>query len=273
MGKDTLIQWCDSSLNLMMGCDGCELWNDRKRSCYAGRQTENRAGWPGWPVNFATPKLFVDRLEAALKWKDLTGTKREQKPWLDGLPRLVFLNDMGDTFTESLPLGWMKPLIPRLADSPHHWLILTKRPRRFLQFSEECPLPPNVWPGTTVTNAKTAKRVEYLTQIRTGGPKWVSAEPLWEQLPSQAFEGVQWVIFGGESGPEAQHCKTDWIYTGMAAAARSARFVKQLGLIPIHGEIGGTLLLEDKHGGDWSEWPEDLKVREMPECNYQGALL
>src|SRR5690242_2116818 len=106
MGIATDIEWCDSTLNLEMGCDGCELWNPKAgiNICYAGQVTERWGGKRGWPDSFEEPKLFLDRLEPALAWPDLTGKERPHKPWLDGLPRLIFLNDMGDTFTESLPL-------------------------------------------------------------------------------------------------------------------------------------------------------------------------
>jgi len=103
MPKDTNIHWCDSSVNLMMGCDGCELWREGSRHCYAGTLTLRHAGRKGWPESFDRPRLFPERLAGALRWPDLTGTARPGKPWLDGLPRVVFVNDMGDTFTESLP--------------------------------------------------------------------------------------------------------------------------------------------------------------------------
>src|SRR5262245_59453657 len=104
MAKAAAIEWCDSSVNLEMGCDGCELWNPKERACYAGHLTEKWAGKPGFPEAFDKPRLFPERLAPALRWRDLTGTNRPDKPWLDNLPRIIFLDDMGDTFTESLPL-------------------------------------------------------------------------------------------------------------------------------------------------------------------------
>jgi len=110
MSRETNIEWCDSSLNLMMGCDGCELWNPAKgiKHCYAGVLTERYAGVnAGFPKSFDQPKIFRERIYDIAKWHDLTGKDRADKPWLNGMPRLIFLNDMGDTFTESLDLNWL----------------------------------------------------------------------------------------------------------------------------------------------------------------------
>ena len=137
MSKDTMISWCDSTLNLMMGCGGCELWNGARRSCYAGVMTAKYSGQKGWPSAFNSPQLFPHRLPEALAWPDLTGQDRPGKPWLNGMSRLIFLNDMGDTFTEELPLDWLRPHLLQMEESPHRWLILTKRPRRMRRFFEQ----------------------------------------------------------------------------------------------------------------------------------------
>lgn len=280
MSKETKIQWCDSSLNLQMGCDGCELWNETKRICYAGRQTEGRKGFKGWPKGgFGEPELFLERLEPALKWSDLTGTEREHKPWLNGLPRIIFLNDMGDTFSKKLPGNWMAPILPRLADSPHHFLLLTKRPSRLAEFAARFPLPPNVWPGTSVTSDRTAGRVEFLRKIESGGPKFVSCEPLWSELPAKTFAGMQWAIFGGESGEGDGVTATDlaWLLAGAKAArdAGAKPFVKQLGSNAYFEDALGRVPFPtiDGHGGEWNEWPMPLRIREMPAMQFQATLL
>lgn len=185
MGRDTDIEWCDSTLNLQMGCDGCELWNLKAgiRNCYAGQLTERYAGHnPGFPQAFNQPAIYADRLKPALAWKDLTGQKRPDKPWLDGLPRMIFLDDMGDTFTESLPLDWLAPMLPQIAASRHQFMLLTKRGERMRQFSELHPLPPNVWPGVSVTSQTNIGRLEALLKVRGGGPKWASFEPMLGQI-------------------------------------------------------------------------------------------
>ena len=181
MAISTLIEWCDSTLNLQAGCDGCELWNEKAglRHCYAGTLTERYAGAKGWPVSFDQPALFPERLKAALKWSDLTGTAREAKSWLNGLPRLIFLNDMGDTFTESLPIDWLAPHLPAMADSPHVWMILTKRPKRMRQFFAKHPCPANVWLYVSVTDQSTADaRIRELLRIPGDIVRGISAEPL-----------------------------------------------------------------------------------------------
>jgi protein gp37 len=289
MSQHSPIQWCDSSLNLQMGCDGCELWNEKKKSCYAGVQIDGDGvrpgfkGQKGWPTSFGEPALFPHRLPPALKWKDLTGTDRPDKPWMNGLPRIIFLNDMGDTFSKKLPLEWMAEHLPAMAQSPHQFLVLTKRPSRAVEFSKQYPFPKNFWIGTSVTSDKTENRVEQLLQVQGGRLKFVSFEPLWSAINPKVFVGVQWAIFGGESGKDAKRCNVRHIREGLESceANRVKAFVKQMGS-NVHDETlahpdlsdlavstalaQGLLKMElrDSHGGDWSEWADDLRVREMP---------
>lgn len=354
----TDIEWCDSVLNIQMGCDGCELWNPAAGvfRCYAGALTGRYAGKnKGFPEAFDKPALFLSRLDDAIRWPDLSGTDRTDKPWLDGLPRIIFLDDMGDTFTESLPLDWLlqpygplvcpqghrPPRVQRLTDgsaivctrchtewtpksplaimaeTPHQWLMLTKRPSRMAELSRLAGgLPRNVWPGTTVTGPKNLKRVEYLLQVEGGGPRFLSIEPLlegidlrdtpalmaatcvcedpWRTRPcnkgcqdkTASIGTIGWAIFGGESdqrGQPARPCDLTHVRNGISRCrdAGVATFVKQLGSRIRTGfneghELGWKLLDEkpgggwwdwkpkDGKGGDWQNWPDDLKVREMP---------
>ena len=103
MGITTQIEWCDSTLNAMMGCGGCELWIPKAgvRDCYAGVLTERYAGLRGWPEAFDRPRHFPDRLEAALRWPDLTSTARPGKPWLDY--HVLAVDEDGEVTFSSIP--------------------------------------------------------------------------------------------------------------------------------------------------------------------------
>jgi protein gp37 len=95
---------------------------------------------------------------------------------------------------------------------------------------------------------------------------------------------VDWLIIGGESGPQARPCNVEWVgsMVQQGQMAGVATFVKQLGFRPITNEatpdgwpVGTKLVartienavvsLCDKKGGDPAEWPNDLRVREWPE--------
>jgi protein gp37 len=226
VGEHTAISWCDSTLNLMMGCDGCELWNGQRKSCYAGVMTERYTGpgsaspKVGWPLSFGAPLMFPERLDEALKkWPDLTGKPRDSenptaavKPWLDELPRIIFLNDMGDTFTESLPSDWLAPALPRMAQSPHRWLVLTKRAARAKRFFELYDAPQNLWLGVSVTDQATADaRIPPLLNTPGLPLRFVSAEPLLGPIVLEEYlQEVDWVIVGGESGPGYRPMRREW---------------------------------------------------------------
>lgn len=287
MGKDSSIQWCDSTTNWQMGCDGCELWIPHRGilHCYAGSQTERRIGkgpLRGWPSAFDMPALFPERIEQALSWSDLTGRNRPQKPWLNGRPRVIFLNDMGDTFTESLPPDWLAPHLPKIASSPHLFLLLTKRAHRLRSFSERHSLPPNLWAGVSVTTQGSADaRVPDLLATKAA-VRFVSFEPLLEAISLRPewlrASAIAWAIVGGESGKAARKCSIDWIRDGLAECreGKILPFVKQLGAQAVgpscadrwcsHPDCGEEpLKLRDSHGGDETEWPKDLRVRMFPD--------
>jgi protein gp37 len=242
MAIKTPIQWCDSALNLQMGCGGCELWDPARgiRHCYAGALTERRAGQRGYPESFDRPAFFLDRLDEALRWRDLRGTSRPDKPWLDGYPRLIFLNDMGDTFTESLPVDWFLPLLPRMATSPHVWIVLTKRPGRMLEWARRCRseggVPRNFWLCVSLTGEASLGRLGAVRRLREELPDHVlglSIEPLLADLapPLRARHAdlpglISWVKAGGESDQKdapARPCALEWLRASWTSSARGCR--------------------------------------------------
>lgn len=260
MGVTTGIEWCDSTLNLQMGCDGCELWNPRAgvRECYAGVLTERYAGVSaGFPASFAEPRLFPERLKQALRWPDLSGCSRPDKPWLDGRPRIVFLDDMGDTFTEGLPIDWLAEHLPAMAASPHQWLLLTKRPRRALEFASMHPFPENFWLGTSITSRASLSRIDWLLQI-PARVRFLSVEPIKESIDLALRNWadlcpLHWVIVGGPSGAEAAPVHPDWVrlIRDDCQEAGVPFFFKQWGeWLPITEVVGAeTFYVSNKRAG------------------------
>jgi protein gp37 len=265
MSDTTVIQWCDSTLNLMAGCSGCELWDTKNgnRHCYAGAMTEIYAGKKGWPLAFDRPIVFPERMDVAEKWRDLTGTIRPRKPWLNGYPRVIFLNDMGDTFTDRLDPNWLAPYLSRVAATPHVHILLTKRAKRMSDFFSKHPLPENVWRMTTVTTQATVSRLAYLTNTIQPGVLGVSIEPMLESITLGDYaRRLSWVIVGFESGEKCRPGNWDWMrrVRDECAAAGTPLFVKQ----------GGGVR---NHRGELSDMPEDLRIREMPRLAVRPPTL
>ena len=159
--------------------------------------------------------------------------------------------------------------------------------------------PHNIWIGASAEDQKRAdERIPELLNI-PARVRFLSVEPMlspidftlalpWNPehearklsspvLQSQILRktkipGVDWVILGGESGPNARPCNVEWIRDGIAQC-RSAGvrvFVKQLGRIvtidhpKFEGDEHWIVKLKDPKGGDMAEWPEDLRIREFP---------
>jgi protein gp37 len=227
----------------------------------------------GYARTFESPTLFPGRTADAARWKDLFATDRLESPWLAGLPRLIFVSDMGDALSENVSFEFLKAEIVDVASSSagsrHIWQWLTKRPAKMAQFSAwlETNYGPNAWPDnliamTSITSRKTVGRVNALRQVgcRFRG---LSVEPLWESI-TLPLAGISWVICGGESGGGAEPFDITWAKDihQQCADAKVAFFLKQLGAAPF--DCGTPIKLRDKHGGNWDEWPAELKIREFP---------
>jgi len=261
MGEKTNIEWCDSTVNPTTGCDGCELWNGRDiRICYAGNLHEGRLAKSIpklYAPDFREVRLAPGRMMKAARWPDLRGQERPDKPWLNGLPRMIFVGDMGDFMSRKVPDEYVKReiigAITSREGSRHFWLLLTKQIHRLFEFSLQLGgLPDNCMAMTTITGQAVAgARIADLTMVNC---KWrgISAEPLWEEvvMPRETmgrccgcqtcqFQGwhqiakpkIDWVIVGGQSGSDPKTFYLDHARSMIAQckAAGVDVFVKQLG--------------------------------------------
>jgi protein gp37 len=341
--KNTIIQWCHSTINPVMGCAGCELWIPKRKllrrlavaicstparpttekviialefitadleftsqihfnriaiiaqlaiqfalspadcqglekvirsacKCYAGLLGAARPGRPGYANRFEIPKLFPGRMAMASRWAPVSQREVEAKPWLLGLPRMIFISDMGDALSGSVPFLFLKNEIIDAVSSDlgrrHIWLWLSKRPLRMAEFgrwllAQGVAWPENLVAMTTVTSQDTAGRVQELRSVPSRF-KGLSCEPLHSEL-SLDLTGIDWVIAGGGSDIYAEPFQVEWALKLRNACrdAGAAFFFKQLGRNPFFK--GNPLKLVDQHGGDWNEWPEaGWKTRETP---------
>ena len=259
---------------------------ERNLKCYAAQLHANR-GFdllnPQRDVNvghaptFESITHFPGRTEAAAQWSDLSGTEREEKPWLDGLPRLIFVSDMGDAFSRKRDFPFLRSEMEAFQTPEgqrHLWLWLTKRPEVMRQFADSVGgFPANVCAMTTVTSTKTLGRVDALRNVKAA-VRGLSLEPLWEPLADKIdLTGIDWVIVGGESAAKAnvQPFPLEWAMELRDRCREEgvAFFMKQFGRRPTFQ--GVDLKLRHQHGGNWSEWPAELRVREMPHYFYSYA--
>lgn len=313
MSVKTEIEWCDSTVNPTTGCDGCELWAKVSGGpCYAGNYHQGRMvkALPNlYAADFTEVRLAPGRMAKAAAWSDLTGADRPGKPWLNGMPRVIFVGDMGDIFSRAVTFEYLRDEVIAAATSAkggrHIWMFLTKQPRRMVEFwrwlgDQGIDWPANVWAGTSVTSKASVGRIRDLLPMP--GIRFVSAEPLVEDIgfpdaifayqdagstphykrlgPIEGMEPIDLVIVGGESD-QAQHkarpFDVQWARTFVKVARDTPIkiFVKQFGsraydskqLISIDGPGSHAVELDlrDHHGGDMSEWPVDLRVRELPQ--------
>lgn len=217
--------------------------------------------------------------------------------------RRVFSLSLGDWLDDEVPIYWLAEMLDVIRRCPELvFLLLTKRPElcekrvnaalKLFDADQELwtlggLVPHNIWLGTSVENQAMADlRIPQLLRI-PAAVRFLSVEPLlgpvdlWSpKYPwpdngigkGSAFawgKGITWVIVGGESGPKARPCNVEWIRS-VVSQCKSAGvpvFVKQLGRYVADAESRSAVGIQeflDKKGGDPSEWPQDLRVRQWP---------
>lgn len=236
MGSRTNIEWTDVSWNPVRGCSrvsrGCE-------HCYAERQAARFAGLPsgsnapfsgfvqianGHPQWTGKVELIESKLEEPLHWRK---------------PRKVFVNSMSDLFHEALSFEQIAQVFSIMVRAPQHiYQILTKRAERMLEFSQwaKSQFPggwwpyPHIWLGVSVEDRSNKDRIEYLRET-PATVRFLSIEPLLEDIGQLDLRGIHWVIAGGESGPKARPPHPGWVRSvrDQCQAAGVPFFFKQWG--------------------------------------------
>ncbi|MBQ8866404.1 MAG: phage Gp37/Gp68 family protein [Bacteroidaceae bacterium] len=192
--KTTKIEWTDKTWNPITGCTkksaGCT-------HCYAEVMTRRlKAMRLAKYKNGFELTLHEDELEQPLKWR---GTHN------------IFVCSMSDIFHESVPFEFINKIIEVIGKTPQHrYQILTKRAERMAEYFKNKPIPANVWLGVTVECRDTKYRIDYLRDLKAS-VKFLSCEPLLEDLEELNLHKIDWVIVGGESGPKARPMKEEWV--------------------------------------------------------------
>lgn len=126
-------------------------------------------------------------------------------------PSIIFVNSMSDLFHDDIPVEYIQQVFKVMNECPkHQFQVLTKRAERLEELSPLLNWTENIWAGVSVENQETLFRIKHLQ--KTGAfIKFLSCEPLLEDLPNMDLNFIDWVIVGGESGFKARPIKEDWV--------------------------------------------------------------
>lgn len=129
---------------------------------------------------------------------------------------MIFVNSMSDLFHEKVPDEFIKQVIQVMLRARQHiYQVLTKRPERMRDFLQKnfpnMELHPHIWWGVSVENKKQGlPRIDTLRQT-PAALRFLSCEPLLENLGPMNLSFIDWIIVGGESGPNARPIKPEWV--------------------------------------------------------------
>lgn len=241
--KKSKIEWTEETWNPTTGCNkvsaGC-------KHCYA-EVMANRLkamGTPGYDNGFEF-SIMPERLLQPLNKKK--GTK-------------YFVNSMSDLFHENMPLEFLDQIINVIEKTPQHiYQILTKREDNMFEYFQNREIPKNIWLGVSVEDIKSGvPRIDKLRNINAT-IKFLSVEPLLEDIGKINLQGIDWVIVGGESGNRARPMKKEWAVNikKQCETQKTAFFFKQWGTWGADGvkrskKNNGRIL----DGKEWNEYPE-----------------
>ncbi len=239
--KKTKIEWTEQTWNPSTGCTkisaGC-------KNCYAEIMAHRLQAMriKGYENGFVFT-LMPSRLDQPV------GIKK---------PTKFFVNSMSDLFHENIPFNYLDNIFEVIERTPWHtYQILTKRAKNMTKYFSNRSLPKNVWLGVTVENRQSISRIEYLRSI-DATIRFISMEPLLEDLGILNLEEIHWVIVGGESGPKARPMRKEWASSIklQCKSQKVAFFFKQWGTWGADGirrnkKSNGRVL----EGRIWNEYP------------------
>ncbi len=195
MSTSSKIEWTEQTWNPTVGCTkispGC-------KHCYAEKMALRlqAMGMRGYENGFGL-SLMPERLAEPLERRK---------------PTIYFVNSMSDLFHEEVPFEYIDKVFDVMKRAHQHtFQVLTKRAERMADYCLGKTIPPNVWLGVSVEDRKHGlPRIELLRGIDVM-VRFLSIEPLLEDLGKPDFSDLHWVIVGGESGSKARPMQRQWV--------------------------------------------------------------
>jgi protein gp37 len=199
MSAQSKIEWTEATWNPVRGCTkispGC-------KHCYAETFAERFRGVPRHPYEHGfDPRLVPHKLREPLLW---------------AAPKTIFVNSMSDLFQDTVPDEYIHAVATiMLRANWHTYQVLTKRAERLRQLLtttlRDAAVAPHIWWGVSVEDKKYGvPRIAHL-QHAPAAVRFLSIEPLLEDLGTLDLTGIHWAIIGGESGPGARPMKPTWV--------------------------------------------------------------
>jgi protein gp37 len=266
VASNSSIEWTETTWNPLTGCSkispGCD-------NCYAIREAHRLAGNPSPRVQDAY-RGVTTRVNGRTNWTGAVRAvvERREQPLHWTKPRRIFVNSMSDLFHDDIPTRDVIAIadVMRRADW-HTYQVLTKRSGRLRDLlSGEMRVYarlPHIWWGVSVENRRHGlPRVNDL-RLAPASVRFLSIEPLLEDLGAIDLTGIHWVIVGGESGPEARPMTPSWVESihRQCVEARVPFFFKQWGSYGpkdgVMARLGKKAAGRSLNGRTWNEYPGD----------------
>lgn len=251
------IEWTDATWNPVRGCTkispGCKY-------CYAERFAERFRGVRGHPFERGFDiRMVPHKLAEPLRWSE---------------PRMVFVNSMSDLFHDEVPESYISRVATTMCLARWHtYQVLTKRSARLKELLtgrlRAAAGEPHIWWGVSVEDRKYGlPRIADL-QSTPAAVRFLSVEPLLEDLGELPLRGVSWVIVGGESGPGARPMAEEWVLSirEQCRAARVPFFFKQWG--GLRKKSTGRVL----RGRTYDAFPKRVQNPTLPAAVRQQCAL
>jgi protein gp37 len=240
--KNSKIEWTEMTWNPSIGCskisEGCKF-------CYAESMAIRLQAMktPGYENAFEF-RIMPERLEYPMAIKK---------------PTMFFVNSMSDLFHEEMPFSFLDKVFDVIRSTPEHtYQILTKREKILESYFSDRLVPENAWLGVTVESHSRKNRIEVLRGVNST-IRFLSIEPLLNDIGELNLHGIHWVIVGGESGHKSRPMKPEWAINIQKQCEEQnvSFFFKQWGAWGADGQrrskkTNGRVLL----GKEWNGYPE-----------------
>lgn len=251
MSLESAIEWTDATWNPVTGCTkisaGCDY-------CYAERFAERWRNVKGHAYEQGFDlRLWPSRIDYPKRWRK---------------PRMIFVNSMSDLFHKNIPQEFIDDVFTTMEFADWHiYQVLTKRSSLMCKYLQNRyahrTMPKHIWCGVTVESEAYTVRITHLrnTPAQT---KFLSIEPLIAPITQLDLEGIDWVIVGGESGPNARPMKLEWVQQIRDKCIKCAVpfFFKQWG--GIRPKSGGREL----QGKEYNEIPHNQRRLKMKKFEW-----